>query len=501
MKNILSILLLIPLLGLFSCTTSQEGETLNNSGYSTPEEQGISSEAILKFVEALEASQPDAIHSVMVRRHGKIVAEGWWAPYGPDTPHILWSLSKSFTSTAIGMAQDEGLLSINDQVISFFPDETPEKPSENLKAMRIRDLLKMNSGHQQGTSGEMMQGENWVKGFLAQEVQHKPGTHFVYNSGATYMLSAILQKVTGVTVLDFLTPRLFDPMGIQKHTWESDPAGINVGGWGLSVTTEDISKLGQLYLQKGEWEGKQLLSQAWVEEATGYQTSNGSNPESDWEQGYGYQFWQCRHNLYRGDGAFGQFCIVMPEADAVVAITSGSDDMQGIMNVVWDHLLPAMEEEALPTNDVGAQKLDQKLKELTIGTVKGEQSSPMASKITGRTYKLESNDYSIESVFFNFEVSPIEFTITTDKDSYTLKAGYQENQLGLLPNPPLVSHKVAVSGAWEDANTYKVQCIYYETPQSMSFTYQFEGNKLIWDTENRASFGPKNLPQMVGSTQ
>ncbi len=501
MKKFLPILILVPLLGLVSCTTSQKGETTDNSDYSTPEAEGISSGAILKFVEALEASQPDAIHSVMIRRHGKIVAEGWWAPYGPDTPHLLWSLSKSFTSTAIGMAQDEGLLSINDQVISFFPEDTPEEPGENLKAMRIRDLLKMNSGHQWGTSGGMMQGENWVKGFLAQEVQHKPGTHFVYNSGATYMLSAILQKVTGVTVLDFLTPRLFVPLGIENPTWESDPDGINVGGWGLSVTTGDISKLGQLYLQKGVWEGKQLISEAWVEEATSYQTSNGSNPESDWEQGYGYQFWQCRHNLYRGDGAFGQFCIVMPEQDAVLAITSGSDDMQGIMNVVWEHLLPAMEETPLPPDEEGVKQMNQKLNGLAISTQKGDQSTPMAAELSGRTYIIEPNNRSIKSISFNFDTSPIQIKISTDTDEYSLSAGYPENELGLLPSPSLVSQKVAVSGAWEDANTYTARIIYYETPQSASFTYKFKGNKLTWDTENKASFGPKNLPQMAGTAK
>ena len=299
MKKLLALLILVPLLGLTACTTSQNEEPKANSGYSTPESEGISSKAILQFVEALEEEQPDAIHSVMLRRHGKIVAEGWWAPYNPDSPHLLWSLSKSFTSTAIGLAQDEGLLSIDDQVISFFPEDTPEEPSTHLKAMRISDLLRMNTGHEQEPSFRQLQDDNWVKAFLAHEVKHKPGTHFRYNSMATYMCSAILQKVTGMTMMDFLTPRLFEPLGIENPTWESDPRGINVGGWGLSVTTGDISKLGQLYLQMGMWEGKQLLSQAWVEEATANQTSNGSNPESDWDQGYGYQFWQYFADCFR----------------------------------------------------------------------------------------------------------------------------------------------------------------------------------------------------------
>ncbi|MCK4991811.1 MAG: serine hydrolase, partial [Bacteroidales bacterium] len=343
MKKFLTLLTLFSILGITTYANSPNSDSAKYTAYSTPEEQGISSRSILQFIEALEEAQPDALHSVMIRRHGKIVSQGWWAPYAPETPHLLWSLSKSFTSTAIGIAQDQGLLSINDQVISFFPEDTPEEPSDNLKAMRISDLLRMNTGQAVEPSFRNMQSDNWVLAFLAHKVDYKPGTHFKYNSMATYMCSAILQKVTGMTMLDYLTPRLFEPLGIQKPTWETDPMGINVGGWGLSVTTEAISKLGQLYLQKGMWEGKQLLSEAWVEAASSNQTSNGSNPESDWDQGYGYQFWQCRHNAYRGDGAFGQYCLVMPEQDAVIAITSGSDDLQGILNVVWEHLLPAME--------------------------------------------------------------------------------------------------------------------------------------------------------------
>ena len=185
----------------------------------------------------------------MLRRHGAIVAEAWWAPYNPESPHLLWSLSKSFTSTAIGMAQDEGLLSINDLVISFFPEDLPEEPSAHLKAMRIRDLLRMNTGQAVEPGFRNMDTDNWAKAFLAHKVDFKPGTHFLYNSMATYMCSAIIQKVTGKTTLDYLTPRLFEPLGIENPTWETCPMGINVGGWGLSVRTEDISKLGQLYLQ------------------------------------------------------------------------------------------------------------------------------------------------------------------------------------------------------------------------------------------------------------
>ncbi len=486
MKKLPILFILVCLLGLSTLTIAQD----------TPEEQGISSRSIVEFFEALEKAQPDAVHSVMIRRHGLIVSQGWWAPYAPETPHLLWSLSKSFTSTAIGLAQDEGLLSIDDLVISFFPEDIPEELSSNLKAMRISDLLRMNTGQAVEPSFRNMQSDNWVEAFLAHKVDYKPGTHFKYNSMATYMCSAILQKVTGMAMVDYLTPRLFEPLGIRKPTWETDPKGINVGGWGLSVRTEDISKLGQLYLQKGKWEGKQLLSEAWVEAATSNQTSNGSNPESDWDQGYGYQFWQCRNNAYRGDGAFGQYCLVMPEQDAVIAITAGSDNLQGILDVVWEYLLPAMKEGSLPPDDAGLELLHQKQQGLAISYVAGEESSPSASDISGKVYHLEENTRSIKSISFNFESSPVEITIITDQGERTISAAYTDMEKGILPNSLLVSDKVAVNGAWESPDTYVVNLIYYETPQSMKYTFTFKENSLLWDRENKASFGPRKLKQL-----
>jgi CubicO group peptidase (beta-lactamase class C family) len=276
---------------------------------STPEQQGMSSSAVLAFVQAADSSI-DAMNSVMIVRHGRVVAEGWWGPYAPSTPHVLYSLSKSFTSTAVGLAAAEGKLSVDDPVLKFFPDEAPASPSANLKAMRVRDLLRMVTGHETepalfGVVDSSMRGASWVQRFFAHPVAFKPGTHFLYNSPATYMLSAIVQKTTGQTVRDYLEPRIFEPLGIARPTWVTSPEGIDAGAYGLSVRTEDIAKLGLLYLNHGTWKGRQLLPAAWVAEATTRQTSNGSAPTSDWDQGYGYQFWQSRHG-YRGDGAFGQ---------------------------------------------------------------------------------------------------------------------------------------------------------------------------------------------------
>src|SRR4051795_13021920 len=239
---------------------------------SSPEAQGVSSSAILAFVDAAD-KDVDALHSFMLVRHGHVVAEGWWSPYDADTPHALYSLSKSFTSTAVGLAVSEGKLSIDDEVLKFFPEDAPAEPTNNLKAMRLHDLLRMSTGHQTEPRLSDTNAIPWTRLFLAHPVPHKPGTHFLYNTAGTYMQSAIVQKVTGMTVLDYLHPRLFDPLAIDQPTWGTSPQGVSLGGYGLSVRTEDIAKFGQLYLQKGNWRGHQLVPAAWIETATARQTS------------------------------------------------------------------------------------------------------------------------------------------------------------------------------------------------------------------------------------
>ncbi len=337
----------------------------------TPEAQGVSSEAIRAFVEAAD-NHIHTLHGFMLVRHGFVIAEGWWKPESADKPHVLWSLSKSFNSTAIGLAIEEGKLSVDDPVLKFFPDEAPANPSDNLRAMRVRDLLTMTSGHDAEPKFKIQDGPT-IRDFLAHPVSHKPGTWFRYNTPGSYTLSAIVTKATGQTVLDYLKPRLFEPLGIENPRWDTSPEGYSFGGYGLYLRTEDIAKFGQLYLQKGKWNGKQLIPEKWVEAATSKQVENdnaptGKNP--DWGQGYGFQFWRCRHNGYRGDGKDGQFCMVLPEQDAVIAITALTGDMQAELNLVWDKLLPGFHAEALPADDGEQGKLKQTLGDLTVHAAK-----------------------------------------------------------------------------------------------------------------------------------
>src|SRR5437588_377198 len=331
---------------------------------STPEAQGISSQSIREFVETVD--KINTLHSFMLVRRGQVIAEGWWKPEAADKPHVLHSLSKSFNSTAVGLAIADGKLSLDDPVLKFFPADAPPNPSDNLKAMKVRDLLTMTCGHD--TEPKSAGGGPSVKQFLAHPVPHEPGTHFQYNTMGSYTLSAIVTKVTGQTTLEFLKPRLFEPLGIEHPEWASSPEGNSLGGYGLKLCTEDIAKFGQLYLQKGKWNGKQLIPEKWIEQATSKQVPNDQEGHSkisiDWIQGYGFQFWRCTHNAYRGDGANGQLCIVIPDKDAVLAITADTGNFQGEMNAIWDKLYPAFQSEPLPEDAAGHEKLKQAIANL-----------------------------------------------------------------------------------------------------------------------------------------
>ncbi len=471
---------------------------------STPEAQGISSAAILDFVTTADR-QVDAMHSFMLVRHGNVVAEGWWSPYAANVPHSMYSLSKSFTSTAVGLAVADGKLSVDDEVLKFFPDEAPAAPGENLKAMRVRDLLTMNTGqHAEDVTKGFSFDTNvpLVKLFLSLPVAHKPGTHFWYNTPATFMESAVVQKVTGQTVFDFLKPRLFDPLGIENPSWEMKQQ-YTFGGSGLHIRTEDIAKFGQLFLQKGQWHGQQLVPAAWIDTATARQVSNGSNPNSDWEQGYGFNFWRCRHGVYRGDGAFGQFCIVMPEQDAVVAITSGTRDMQGILNLVWDKLLPALQPQPLPADEAADKKLSAALAGLTLHPQTGSGTPGAATKWAGKTFTFPANDQKLESLALEFTGAdgPVTLVMRCNGTNQRIVCGNGSWTKGRMTYAALAEQPVAVSGAWTANGVYTAKLGFYETPFCLTLELKFTEDQLLLNCEYNVNFGPTKQPQLVGKPE
>lgn len=466
-----------------------------------PEEQGVSSAGIRHFIEAVEEKSLE-LHSFILLRHGVNIAQAWWAPYAAELPHMLFSLSKSFTSSAVGLAVAEGLLTVDDPVISFFPDQLPGVVSDHLAGMQVRHLLTMSTGHAEDTTGKIRQAQSddWVKVFLSLPVENRPGAPFVYNSGATYMLSAIVQKLTGLTVLDYLRPRLFEPLGIENPTWESCPRGINTGGWGLSIRTEDIARFGQLYLQKGVWEGERILPEAWVKEATRKQVANGDNPKSDWNQGYGYQFWRCRHNAYRGDGAFGQYCLVMPEQDAVLAITSGLGDMQAVLNLVWRHLLPAMRPGPLRANRAAQARLAEKLGGLRLDPPAGLDGIPAAQTVSGVEYSIEPNEAKISSARFDFEDGKCTLTCTGETGPARVTCGAGNWLLGetALFNIFGRSQPVAAHFAWIVSDHLLLTLRLYTTPFCWTISARFREDELKLDIRTNVSFGPLQQPSLVG---
>ena len=493
---------LLPLCAIISLALTHTAIAGSHSSISlprsSPEAQGIASAAIREFVEAAD-KEVNAMNSFMLVRHGQVVAEGWWTPYAAEVPHVLYSLSKSFTSTAVGLAVSEGKLSVDDEVLKFFPDDAPAAPTNNLKAMRVRDLLTMSTGHQNEPRLAPTNDTPWTKIFLAHPVPHKPGTHFLYNTPATYMQSAIVQKVTGQTVLDYLRPRLFDLLGIENPTWGTSPQGISLGGYGLNLRTEDIAKFGQLLLQKGQWQGKQFVPASWVEAATARQTSNGSNPNSDWDQGYGFQFWRCRHGAFRGDGAFGQYCLVMPEQDAVVAITSGTRDMQRVLNLIWDKLLPAFQSSRLPENKQEHSKLKQTMANLTLPTPVGAATSALAAKLSGKEFHFTANNQNVEAIKFEagFNRRADTLALRINGTEHRVACGYNRWEKGRLAYGSLTEQPVAASGAWTP-ESFTARLCFYETPTFITLNLRPSGDELLYDAEYNVSFGPTKQPQLIG---
>ncbi len=465
---------------------------------SSPEAQGVPSSAILDFVQSADR-QIDSMNSFMMVRHGHVIAQGWWSPYTADDPHMLFSLSKSFTSTAIGIAIEEGRLSLDDTVLSFFPEDAPDDPSNNVKAMRIRDLLRMSTGHHQEDLSQFSFASDGrlTREFLALPVAHKPGTHFLYNTPATYMCSAIVQKVTGEKLIDYLRPRLFAPLGIDHATWSLSAQGICHGGYGLSITTEDIAAFGQMYLQKGEWHQEQLVPSAWVTAATSRQTSNGSDPRSDWEQGYGYQFWQCRHHAYRGDGAYGQYCLVMPEQDTVIAITAGLGNMQSVLDLIWDKLLPELRAVALPPHDTDEAQLRTALANLVLTIPTGDATSTLAERLRDRTYAFPANDLQLKSVSFDFAPAQTVLKFQDDRGEHRLVCGNQKwlrsrmTSLGYLESrvPDGSDVGVAASGAWTSDHVYTIRVCMYETPFYQDLVFDFADRQVTYSSRNNVGIG------------
>ncbi len=512
---------------LSQCTAPDESMAADIFSFPrvSPESEGVDSQALINFINTANKSGLEW-HSFKILRRGKVLAEGHWEPFKEEYKHTLYSLSKAFTSTAIGLAEKEGLISVEDPVISFFPNELPEVVDDQLKFMKIKHLLTMNSGHDSSTMESMRTNspeKTWVQSFLSKPLVHEPGTHFFYNTGATYMLGAIIHAKTGQNLEAFLKPRFFDKLGITGYDWEKSPEGLNTAGYGLRVKTEDISKLGQFYLQNGTWLGDEILSEEWVTEASTKHTESQAG-NGDWSQGYGYQFWRCKPEpgFYRGDGAFGQYCIIIPQYEMTIAVTSESFNMGKSMEIIWDNVLPGVKEEALPANKNAASELKEICQNLSIDPPIWHSTSPSATLHTKKIFKAEKNDYGIESLAFDLmkphAISSREFDLSKDEGEVVFHTLDGENKLvfGMehwvtndvytVNNFPLakrihVPSLISASATWVDDDTLQITRKFVEAVHGDTLVCAFKGNQVTISFNNSLSENSKNAsdtrPPMV----
>jgi len=437
-------------------------------------DQRVDPAAVLAFVDAVEADPAIELHGLMVVRHGYVVAEGWWAPHTPERTRLLYSLSKSFTSAALGFALEEGRFSLDDTVVSHFPEFDAEITDPRSRSVTLGHLASMASGHNRDMREEALTGDPQepVRGFLLVPPDAEPGTMFAYSQPCTYALAAVIQRAAGMRLTEYLRPRLFDPLGIGEVGWLSWPPGREQGFSGLFARTGDVAKLGQLFLQRGRWGGTQLLGERYVGQATSRQIGTPNQENVDWRQGYGFQFWMARHG-YRGDGAFGQFCVVLPEQDAVVAITGGTEAMQGVLDNLWEHLLPGLGTER---PDGGAQQeLDRRLSGLSLPACVARPSPPRWEDWTGGPFPVAPGAEgmpaaALASVELRNADHGLEVTIAEPANALSFPVGAGD----WLVSSPRDRHgdavPVAASGGWLDDHTARVEVIFLESPHRMDVT-------------------------------
>ena len=422
----------------------------------------------------------DVMHGFVLRQHGRVIAEGTWKPFDTlNEPHMLYSHSKSFTSTAVGFLVDAGKLDLDERVIDILADKAPSTPSENLRSLRVRDLLTMNMGASRTDAEGDDPGGDWAKALLANTFDVKPGTRFRYDSGATYLLSCIVERRSGRRLMDLLAARLFEPIGITKAWSTVSPTGTACGGWGMYMTTRELSLFGQLYLQKGLWNGKRILSEEWVTMASARQTWSGAigvtgEDGGDWRQGYGFQFWRCRHGFYRADGANGQLTIVMPQHDAVLSVNAGLEDMQKEMNLIWQHILPVLEGREPVTAATHAR-----CAALSIPALAGVREG--AEPFCNRTFALSDNLHGIRSLLLQATDGGWTCRMVTSAGTFAIPVGFGDWRRGELRFSDAThetlrslvgTHRLASSAAVQPDGSLKLRMLFVNAPQKFDLTFK-----------------------------
>lgn len=448
---------------------------------------GVDPSAIRAFCEEVESAGLE-LHSFMFWKGGAVIGEAWWAPYAPQYRHTMHSVTKSFVATAVGFACDAGLLSLEAPVISFFPDHLPANPDPLLAQMTVRHLLTMTSGHATGISGgewRLLSG-SWIAAFLAEPMVFPPGERFVYCSGCSYMLAAILQQVTGMLLTDWLEPRLFGPLGITDLDWDVSPEGINTGGNGISARTQDLLKLTLLHLHDGVWQGRRLLSRTWVAAATGAQVTNivlgafdgkrygepsdPTLPGVDRREGYGFQWWRGPWNTFSANGLFGQYAIAFPDHDAAFVFTGATRaGEKAVHALVWKYLLPALRNGVpAPAKTTADAELAQYLAARQIALIRG--AAPARSSFAGR-WRMAENEAGIDEIALTCDATGCRFELSDARGRHVIDSAYDGWRAGQTGMTGWQLHhsyqpdqtRVLARAAWQGADHLVMDWAFIET--------------------------------------
>ena len=457
---------------------------------STPEAQGISSAYIQEFMDTLMRDRRTEIHSCIVMRHGHVVAEMYPQPWRKDYRHTMYSVSKTFTSVAVGMCIQDSLIVLNDTIGKFI--SMPASATRNVRAITVRDLLTMQSGIPVDTKMRIHETE-WLRAYLSKKNTAVPGTRWAYDSIMSYILSAIVQKATGRMLMDFLQDRLFFPLGITDALWEESPEGITCGGWGLYIRPEAMAAFGQFLLDKGKWHGKQLLSPSWVEEMMKAQSANGR---------YSYHIWQSQYPGWaEANGANGQFIFLIPEADMVVSITQCTGKTAPIQDWIKTMLVDRCQAEALAPQDYTISFEDYTLP-LAQGQAYCSDSIPSQNTEVNIASPLVLEDNPLRwkrlGITQSNETMLLDI-LDTDGRKYTITLGYGkwiESEFNALPyyNPPFQGNfsnlpatwHVAGSYGWQGNDTLNIELHWIDwlTSASLKIRFPEQGKSIISITQH-----------------
>lgn len=483
----------------------------------SPESVGVSSAVVKEFLEGMKDAGLE-YHSLFITRHGKVAVEFYNKPFCATAPHTMYSASKTWCATAIGLAIDEGFFSLDSRVIDIFPEYRPEKKEPYLEKLTIEHLLTMSAGKGINLLEDKSKID-WLKQFFKSPWKFEPGTDFLYVNENVYMQASIIKRVTGLTVLQFLKHRLFDPMAIELPFWETDEFGTEAGGWGLYIKTEDLAKLMLCYSQKGVLNGRQILPVWWTEKATQAQVDNGANVALNCSAGYGYCIWRCGSikNAYRADGMFGQFGIVLEDYDATITITAAVAMEEESLEYIFKHFPRAFFDETKEVPDT-VPNWKKYLRSFSVDTPMASKHFPMENSLRGKTI-LITNNRLLQTIGFPLSVLPIAVTyMTTDKagnpdkfqlafsDSMlkirwtegdeinTVYCGMDGKMRGGTIKLGKIEYDVCAYAYWESERVLEVHIRPYTTIAKRILRFEF-------DSENKVTVIPTCTPNIAKITE